>query len=178
VAKVKVATVWLSGCSGCHMSLLDLDETLLDLAARMELANSPLTDLKDFPEEGVDVTLVEGAVANEEQRELAHRIRQKSRIVVALGDCAVTGNVPAMRNGIPARQLIESVYGKGRTSNGELPSGAVPALLERVAPLHEEIAVDLYLHGCPPPAELIGKAILALLDGKTPVLVGQDLKFG
>ncbi|MCX6095290.1 MAG: NADP oxidoreductase [Candidatus Bipolaricaulota bacterium] len=176
--KVKLATVWFSGCSGCHMSLLDLDEALVDLAGRIELWNSPLTDLKDFPEAGVDVTLVEGAVANEQQREHAHRVREKSRIVIALGDCAVTGNVPGMRNGIPTDRLVERLYGKARTSNGAIPCGEVPALLARVSPLHEEIRVDLYLHGCPPPAALIGKAILALLEGLSPVLVGQDLKFG
>ncbi len=178
MAKVKVATVWLSGCAGCHMSFLDLDETLVDLASRIELCNSPLTDLKDFPDDGVDVTLVEGAVANEEQRELAHRVREKSRIVIALGDCAVTGNVPGMRNGIPADRLAERIYGKDRTSNGAIPATQVPALLARVSPLHEEIVVDLYLHGCPPPAALIGKAVLALLEGREPALVGQDLKFG
>lgn len=175
---MKLATVWFSGCSGCHMSLLDLDEALVDLAGRIELANSPLTDLKDFPEAGVDVTLVEGAVANEQQREHAHRVREKSRIVIALGDCAVTGNVPGMRNGIPTDRLVERLYGKARTSNGAIPCAEVPALLARVSPLHEEIRVDLYLHGCPPPAALIGKAILALLEGRSPVLVGQDLKFG
>jgi NAD-reducing hydrogenase small subunit len=160
------------------MSLLDLDEALVDLAGRIELWNSPLTDLKDFPEAGVDVTLVEGAVANEEQREHAHRVREKSRIVIALGDCAVTGNVPGMRNGIPTDRLVERLYGKARTSNGALPTVEVPPLLDRVTPLHEEIPVDLFLHGCPPPAALIGKAILALLEGRSPVLVGQDLKFG
>jgi NAD-reducing hydrogenase small subunit len=178
VAKVKVATVWLSGCAGCHMSFLDLDETLVDLAGRIELCNSPLTDLKDFPEEGVDVTLVEGAVANEEQRRLAHRVREKSRVVIALGDCAVTGNVPGMRNGIPSDRLVERIYGKGRTANGALPYKEVPALLARVSPLHEEIPVDLFLHGCPPPAALIGKAVLSLLEGRAPTLVGGDLKFG
>jgi NAD-reducing hydrogenase small subunit len=160
------------------MSFLDLDEALLTLAGRIELANSPLTDLKDFPGAGVDVTLVEGAVANEEQREVAHRLREKSRIVIALGDCAVTGNVPGMRNGIPPDRLLEAVYGRERTSNGTLPREDVPTLLERVQPLHEVIPVDLFLHGCPPPAGLIGKAVLALLEGRVPALVGQDLKFG
>jgi len=160
------------------MSLLDLDEVLVDLAGRIELCNSPLTDLKDFPESGVDVTLVEGAVANEEQREQAHRVREKSRIVVALGDCAVTGNVPGMRNGIPTDRLVQRIYGKPTTSTGSLPRDHVPGLLDRVRPLHEEILVDLFLHGCPPPASLIGKAVLSLLEGRMPVLTGTELKFG
>ncbi len=178
MAKVKMATVWLSGCSGCHMSFLDLDEVLIELAKRIELANSPLTDLKDFPEDGVDVTLVEGAVANEEQLELVRLIRKKSGIVLSFGDCAVTGNVPAMRNGIPVKRLLEAIYGKERTTTGTIPTDVVPHLLDRVRPVHEVIEVDLFLHGCPPSAELIWKALLSLLDGVAPQLVGEDLKFG
>ncbi|MCX6092987.1 MAG: oxidoreductase [Candidatus Bipolaricaulota bacterium] len=176
--KVRVATVWFSGCAGCHMSLLDIDETLIDLAARIDLRNSPLTDLKVFPEDGVDVTLIEGAVANEEHLELARIARQKSKIVIALGDCAVTGNVPALRNGLDPDGMIRGIYGSPATSNGALPYEVVPRLLTRVSPLAEVIAVDYFLHGCPPPAGLIAKAILALLDGKAPQLVGPDLKFG
>jgi NAD-reducing hydrogenase small subunit len=160
------------------MSFLDLDETLIELADRIELLNSPLTDLKTFPEEGVDVTLVEGAVANEEHYELVHLIREKSKIVIALGDCAVTGNVPAMRNGIPVESVLEGIYGTDRTTTGNLPREVVPPLLDRVRPVHEVIPVDLFLHGCPPPAGVIGKALLALLDGEAPQLVGRDLKFG
>jgi len=176
--KVRVATVWLSGCAGCHMSLLDIDEALIDLAARIELCNSPLTDLKVFPEDGVDVTLIEGAIGNEEHLEIARTTRARSKIVISLGDCAVTGNVPALRNGIPTDELIESIYGKRETTNGALPYEVVPRLLERVRPVHEVIPVDFFLHGCPPPAGLIAKALLALLDGKTPELTGADLKFG
>jgi len=176
--KVRVATVWLSGCAGCHMSFLDLDETLIDLVDRIELLTSPLTDIKAFPQEGVDVTLVEGAVGNDEHREILHTVRERSKIVIALGDCAVTGNVPAMRNGIPVDEVLDGVYGKERTSNGTIPREVVPPLLKRVCPIHEVIPVDLYLHGCPPPAGRIGKAVLALLDGVEPQLTGEDLKFG
>ena len=97
--RARVATVWLGGCSGCHMSFLDLDERLLELAPRLELVYSPIADAKVFPE-GVDVTLVEGAVCNEEHLEMARRVRARSRLVVAFGDCAVTGNVTAIRNAL------------------------------------------------------------------------------
>ena len=176
--KVRVSTVWFSGCAGCHMSLLDIDETLIDLLDRVQFFNSPLTDLKTFPEEGVDVTLIEGAVANEEHLEIAKNAREKSKIVIALGDCACTGNVPGLRNGLSADRMIEAIYGPETTSNGNLPYDVVPHLLDRVRPLHEVIPVDYFLHGCPPPAGVIAKALLALLDGKTPELVGDDLKFG
>lgn len=176
--KVRVATVWFSGCAGCHMSLLDIDETLIDLLDRIEFHNSPLTDLKTFPEDGVDVTLIEGAVGNEEHVEIARLARERSKIVIALGDCAVTGNIPALRNGMPPDRMIEAIYGPEQTTNGALPYDVVPHLLDRVRPLHEVIPVDYFLHGCPPPPGVIAKAILALLDGKAPELVGDDLKFG
>ncbi len=176
--KVKVATAWFSGCAGCHMSLLDIDETLIDLLDRIQFFNSPLTDLKSFPEDGVDVTLIEGAVANEEHLEIARAAREKSGVVVALGDCAVTGNVPALRNGRSPDRMIEAIYGPEATTNGALPYEVVPRLLDRVRPVHEVIPVDYFLHGCPPPPGLIAKAILALLDGAEPQLSGQDLKFG
>jgi len=178
VSKVKVATLWFSGCAGCHMSLLDVDEVLIDLAGRIEFANSPITDLKVFPEGGVDVTLIEGAVANEEHLHLAKEAREKSKILISLGDCAVTGNVPALRNGLDPDRMIRDIYGAETTSNGNLPYEVVPHLLSRVRPLHEVVPVDYFLHGCPPPAGVIAKAILALLDGTEPELVGEDLKFG
>ena len=178
MTKVRVATVWFSGCAGCHMSLLDIDETLIDLLDQIEFHNSPLTDVKTFPEDGVDVTLIEGAIGNEEHIEIAHIAREKSKIVIALGDCAVTGNIPALRNGMQPDRMIEAIYGPEQTTNGELPYEVVPRLLDRVRPLHEVIPVDFFLHGCPPPAGVIAKAVLALLDGKTPQLEGDDLKFG
>lgn len=178
MGKIRLATVWLSGCSGCHMSLLDIDEALIELAERFELCKSPLTDIKEFPEDGVDITLIEGAVANDEHVEIARTARSSSKIVVALGDCAVTGNVPALRNGIPPERLIEEIYGPDLTTDGTLPRTVVPRLLERVRPLNEVIDVDYSIHGCPPPPGLIAKALIALLDGREPELTGEDLKFG
>jgi len=178
MSKLRLATVWLSGCSGCHMSFLDIDEALLEIADRFELGKSPLTDIKEFPEDGIDVTLIEGAVANEEHLEVARKARKASKIIVALGDCAVTGNIPALRNGIPPKRLIEEIYGPELTTNGLLPSKVVPRLLERVRPLNEVIEVDYFIHGCPPASSVIAKAFTALLDGREPELAGEDLKFG
>ena len=177
MTKVRVATVWFSGCAGCHMSFLDLDELLIDLAERIEIVKSPVVDTKAFPE-NVDVTLIEGAIGNEEHYELVRQIRERSKIVIALGDCAVTGNVPAMRNGIPVNALLEGIYGEDRTTTGTIPNQVVPRLFDRVSPVHEVIPVDYFIHGCPPPAGVIGKALLALLDGERPELSGRELKFG
>lgn len=172
-AKVRLATVWLAGCSGCHMSFLDLDERLIELADAVELVYSPLADAKTFPE-GVDVTLVEGAVANLDNLEMALQIRERSRIVVSFGDCAVTGNVPGMRNWLPVDDLLNQVYAEGP---GAPPRGdeVVPALLPRVVPLHQVIPVDAFIPGCPPDPERIWTAVSALLRGE-PVILDEPMR--
>jgi NAD-reducing hydrogenase small subunit len=179
VRKPRVATVWLGGCSGCHMSFMDLDERLLDLAAGMDLVFSPIADVKVFPED-VDVTLVEGAVCNEEHVHTAQALRARSRLVVAFGDCAVTGNVTAIRNALgTALPVLDRAYRDAADLQPQLPSepGIVPPLLDRVLPLHQVIAVDAFLPGCPPSADLIHSVLLDLLAGRAPELAGH-LKFG
>jgi NAD-reducing hydrogenase small subunit len=97
MARLKLATVWLGGCSGCHMSFLDLDEWLIDLAGQVDFVFSPFADVKEYPQ-GVDVVLVEGAIANEDHLQMIRTVRERSQILVSFGDCAVTGNVTALRN--------------------------------------------------------------------------------
>lgn len=177
--KVRLATVWLGGCSGCHMSFLDLDERLIDLAAAVELVYSPIADVKIFPE-NVDVTLVEGAVANVDHLELAEQIRARSKIVVSFGDCAVTGNVTSLRNKIPVDDLLNKVYheGPGAAPRGGEVDKIVPALIPRVLPLHQVIPVDAFIPGCPPDPDRIWLAVSALLAGEPVVLEGRMRKFG
>jgi len=172
-AKPRLATVWLGGCSGCHMSFLDLDERLIDLAGRVELCASPLTDYKNFPE--ADITLVEGAVANADHLEHIQEIRQRTKTLVSLGDCAVTGNVTALRNIFPVESVLDRAYRENATVVTGIPSGngAVPRLLDRVRPVHEVVKVDYFVPGCPPSADTIHDFIMALLDGRTPVLDGR-----
>ncbi|MBZ0308012.1 MAG: NADP oxidoreductase, partial [Anaerolineae bacterium] len=119
--KAKLATVWLDGCSGCHMSFLDIDHRLLELLEHADLVYSPLVDNKVFPDR-VDITLVEGAVSSEEDLEKIRHIRQHTRILVALGDCAVTGNVPAMRNVFPVEKIMERAYQENVTLNPMFPN--------------------------------------------------------
>ena len=134
--KVRLATVWLDGCSGCHMSLLDIDEAILALAKRVDVVYGPLVDAQEFPK-AVDVTLIEGAVSSQDDLEKVHTIRRWSKLVVALGDCAVTGNVPAMRNGHPARKMLERIYVEGAQVSKGVPVEGVPALLRQAVPVHE-----------------------------------------
>jgi NAD-reducing hydrogenase small subunit len=162
------------------MSFLDMDAWLFDLAAVADVVYSPIADVKVFPPD-VDITLVEGAVANEDNAELARDIRTNSKVVVSFGDCAVTGNVTGMRNplGDPAG-ILEAVYVKAPDRDGMLPveAGIVPPLLPRVLPLHKVVKVDAYLPGCPPPADRIQRAVEALLDGDPSRITGEDIRFG
>ena len=177
--KIRLATAWLGGCSGCHMSFLDLHDKLLAVAERAELVYSPLADVKEFPA-GVDVTLVEGAVANTDHLELARQIRQRSKIVVSFGDCAVTGNVTSLRNRLGVDDLLTAVYHEGPGAAPPTAENAeiVPTLLKKVLPLHQVIAVDAFLPGCPPEPDRIWAAVSALLEGKQVELPEEMRKFG
>lgn len=180
--KIRFATVWLAGCSGCHMSFLDLDEWLIDLAQQVDVVYSPVgCDLKDYPTD-VDVCLVEGAIANEENLELAHKVRQNTKVVISFGDCAVTANVPAMRNMQGhADGVLKRAYLELADVGQQLPHepGIVPELLDRVMPLHEVIPVDIFMPGCPPSADRIRATLEPLLRGETPAMEGRDMiKFG
>ena len=176
MTKARVATVWLDGCSGCHMSLLDMDERLILLADKIDLVYSPLVDAKEFPAD-VDVALVEGSISSEEDLHKIKIIRQNSKVLVSLGDCAVTGNIPSMRNVFPLEKMLERVYDENATINKHVPTKVVPKLLEKVMPLHEVVDVDVYLPGCPPSAENIFFAITELLEGRVPQL-NMTARFG
>ena len=169
LTKLRLATVWLDGCSGCHMSLLDMDERLIELAEHFDLVYSPLMDVKQFPPE-VDVALVEGAVSSEEDVERAHIIRANAKIVVSLGDCAITANVPSMRNPWTVKEVLDRVYIENAALKQKLPDQIIPKLLPYVRPLHEFIKVDAYVPGCPPAADAIHFAISELVAGRIPEL--------
>ncbi len=167
MTKPRLATVWLDGCSGCHMSLLDLDERLLEITARADLVYSPLVDTKEFPAD-VDVTLVEGAVSTEDDRRRILEVRERTRVLVSLGDCAVTSNVPGLRNPYGPAPLLQRAYLENVTLNPGIPGDPVPALLPRSHPVHEMVKVDVFLPGCPPSADLIYFVIDELLQGRLP----------
>lgn len=177
--RVKLATAWLGGCSGCHMSFLDLDERLIDLSGKVDLVYSPVMDTKEYPK-GVDVVLVEGAVANEENLELLHKVRARTRCLVSFGDCAVTGNVTALRNPLRKTEpVLQRAYIDNVTLNPQLPvePGIVPKLLPRVLPVHQVVKTDVFLPGCPPDADLIWYVVSELIEGRMPEL-SDKLRYG
>jgi NAD-reducing hydrogenase small subunit len=181
--KPRFATAWLGGCSGCHMSFLDLDERLIDLAGLVEICYSPIADIKEFPEE-VDITLVEGAVANEDHLREIRLIRKRSKILIAFGDCAVTGNVTALRNLFSVEDVLNRAYRENSTVINGVPTvdsdgdadGIVPRLLDRVLRIQDAVPVDHFLPGCPPAPDTIYAFVADLLAGRAPI--GGKTKFG
>lgn len=159
------------------MSFLDMDELLIDLAKLVQLVYSPIVDIKVFPE-NVDVTLVEGAVANEEQLKVLKQARARTKILISLGDCAVTGNVTALRNAWnnSDQAVLGRAFVENANVNQQVPTD-VPKLLKKVHPLHEIVKVDYFIPGCPPSAGVINYVLTELLSGRTPSMEGRS-KYG
>jgi len=176
MSKLKVATVWLDGCSGCHMSFLDMDERLLKLSELFDLVYSPIVDAKVFPEM-VDLALVEGAVASVDDEVKIKKVRAHSKLLVAMGDCAVAGNVPSMRNPIGPEAILDRAYIENATLEPQIPCVVVPKLLKIVRPIHEFVNVDVFLPGCPPSADTFYTALTALVTG-APLDISALTRFG
>ena len=179
MSKIRFATVWMDGCSGCHMSFLDMDERILQIAPLIDLVYSPLVDAKVFPE-NVDVVLIEGAVSSEEDLEKILKVRARSKFLIALGDCAVTSNVPGMRNQFTVEEVETRAYIENAGFNQHIPHEVIPVLLPKSRPVHEFVKVDLFVPGCPPPADAIFHVLSELLAGRVPdaAEVSELTRFG
>jgi NAD-reducing hydrogenase small subunit len=165
--KLRIATAWLDGCSGCHMSLLDMDERIIDLLSAIEIVYSPLVDTKAIPDD-VDLSIVEGSVSNADDEAKIRKLRHRSRYLLSLGDCAVTGNVPSMRNRFSLDVLYDRAYIENVTVQPCRPTDGVPALHTCVVPVHKVVEVDFFLPGCPPSADAIFFVLSELVAGRTP----------
>ncbi|NUP98506.1 MAG: NADP oxidoreductase [Armatimonadetes bacterium] len=175
--KPKIASVWLAGCSGCHMSLLDIDERILALVAAADITATPVTDYKigNFPE--VDVALVEGGVANTDNLHFLKEMRSKAKFLISLGDCAGWGSVPFMRNFFPLQEVLEHGYvHSSSTVNGHIPDDEeLPTYMDKVQPIRKYVTVDFHIPGCPPTADTIFYVINELLQGRQPEGIPQPL---
>ena len=170
--KLKVATVSLAGCFGCHTSFLDIDERLLELVQHVEFDRSPLTDIKEVGE--CDIGLIEGGVCNSENVLVLRAFRAHCKTLVAVGACAINGGLPAERNRFDVGIVLSEVYSNGRSglSDGSaIPSDPeLPLLLRQVHPIHAVVHVDYFLPGCPPSADAFWHFLNYLMAGRTPFL--------
>lgn len=174
--RVTVASDWLSGCAGCHMSFLDIDERLVALVQAVDLLATPVTDLKHPPVEGCTVGILEGAVSNSANEEVAITMRERCKVLVALGDCAVFGGVPSMRNAAGMKEALQRAYVDSEsTVDGQVPAHEDIAVMQEARPLDAVVPVDVYLPGCPPSADAIFYVLTELAAGRMPKLEGKNL---
>lgn len=179
MAKPKISSDWLAGCAGCHMSLLDIDERIIKIAELADLRATPITDLKEPDETGVDVGILEGGINNTTNEEVAKRMRSRCKCLVALGDCAVFGGVPAMRNFFKLEDALRRAYIETESTDetGTIPSDPELAVPTQVRALSEVVKVDVYVPGCPPNADLIFYVLSELAQGRTPVIKDEKLQW-
>jgi NAD-reducing hydrogenase small subunit len=180
MAKPKVATTSLAGCFGCHMSVLDIDERILELIELIQFDRSPINDIKRISGR-CRVGLIEGGCCNEENVHVLQEFRRHCDVLVALGDCATMGGIPALRNTIPLAECLDEAYRSGPTvynPAGSMPNDPdLPLLLNRVYPVQDVVKIDHYLPGCPPSADAIWAALTALLSNKAIDLPYEFIKY-
>ena len=176
--KLRVATVSLAGCFGCHMSFLDIDERILQLIERVEFDRSPLTDIKTLGP--CDLALVEGGLCNSENVEVLKEFRAHSKVLVAVGACTINGGLPAQRNQLDVGQILADVYRQqtGVSAGSQIPNDPeLPLPLNKVHPIHEVVNVDYFLPGCPPTADAFWRFLTDLMDGRTPHLDRAQIRY-
>ena len=177
MAKIKVATDWLAGCAGCHMSFLDIDERIVGLLDAVEFTSSPVTDLKHPPKEGVDIGILEGAISNTHNIEVAKQMRERAKFLIAVGDCATFGGIVAMRNLCGTAAALRRAYlDTESVVDGLIPDSQELGMpLEMVTGVDKVVKVDLFIPGCPPRADAFYYALSELLAGRTPVILPPEL---
>ncbi len=178
MGKPVVATAHFTGCFGCHMSFLDIDERILELIELVDIDKSPINDIKGF-ERPFDIALIEGGVSNSENYEFLRKFRENTKIMISVGECATQGNIPKLRNMMSLRECLEEAFLKGPTVvDGVIPNDPdIPVLFDKVYPCHEVVKIDYFLPGCPPSADTIWAALTALLNGEEPSLPYSALKY-
>lgn len=175
--KIKIATTSLAGCFGCHMSILDIDERIIDLVQLVEFNRSPLTDIKKVSK--CDIGIIEGAVANSENVEVLKEFRRQCKTIVAIGACALNGGIPAMRNHFSLEECLKESYIDGiGLHHPMIPDDPeLPKLLNKVHPIQDVVKIDYMLPGCPPTADMIWDLLIALIEGREPEFTAQEIRY-
>ena len=180
MAKPKLATTALAGCFGCHMSLLDIDDRILQLVEIIDFDKSPIDYIKKFTGR-CEVGLIEGSCSNEENVEVLREFRKHCDILISIGDCATMGGVQALRNAIPIKECLQEAYLDGPSvynPSGQIPNDVeIPLILDKSYPAHEVVKIDYHLPGCPPPADTLWQALVALLTDKPVDLPYELIKY-
>jgi NAD-reducing hydrogenase small subunit len=179
--KPVIATASLAGCFGCHMSILDIDEKILELIELVEFDKSPINDIKNFSRQ-CDIGIIEGGCCNSENVHVLKEFRKYCKILVSLGECAIMGGLPAMRNSIPVKECLEEAYLNGPSVQDNVEKiipndDELPMILDKVYPCHEIVKIDYFLPGCPPRSELIWNALLALVTNQPLEMPYEVIKF-
>ena len=180
MAKPKIATTSLCGCFGCHMSFLDIDDRILELVELVDFDRSPINDIKTITSE-VDIGLIEGGCCNEENVKVLEEFRRHCKVLISVGDCAINGGIPALRNMVSLQECYEEAFLAGPTvvnPSGKIPDDEeIPLLLDKVYPCHEVVKIDHHLPGCPPSADTLWEALTALLSGRPLELSYELVKY-
>lgn len=184
--KPKIAFYWCASCGGCEESVVDLAESILDVAAAVDIVFWPVAmdfkvkDVEAMPDKSIVATMINGAIRTSEQEEIAHLLRRKSQYIIAYGSCAHLGGVPALANQFPREQILDYVYRQAPSvtnAEGTLPQPSwkdnghqvtLPEFRNVVRALDQVIDVDYYLPGCAPSPKLLAAAVQALLKGELP----------
>lgn len=184
--KPKIAFYWCASCGGCEETVLDLDERVLDVVAAVDIVFWPVAldfkrhDVEAMPDGSILAAFVNGAVRTTEQEEMAHLMRKKAKVLVALGSCAQLGGIPGLANLSSRREILASIYGEAfSTINPEKTcpqtlheengySVTLPELFDTVHSLDQIVDVDYYLPGCPPTPKILWDAVQVLLSGNLP----------
>ncbi len=183
--KARIATASLAGCFGCHMAILDIDERLIELMKLVEFDRSPVNDIKKFTGR-CDIGIIEGGCCNEENVHVLRDFRKNCDVLIALGQCAIMGGLPAMRNAVmhsdnPLLECLEEAYITGkyiRNTTHQIPNDpALPLVLDKVYPCSEVVEIDYNIPGCAPSGDIIFNTLAGLLTGKFRGFERELIKF-
>ena len=166
--KPKFGMYWAASCGGCEIAVLNIGDKILDVDAIFDIAFWPVAadfkyeDVRNYPDGYIDLCLFNGAIRNSENEEMAHLLRQKSKVLVAFGSCAYEGCIPALSNFTTKEATYRAVYLENPSTDNpdgtlpqevtKVPEGEldIPVFYNTVKALDQVVPVDYYIPGCPP----------------------------